>query len=86
MAERAITKNGHRLHLYITNELYQDIQEWTTTNNITLSEFSREALKYFLHIKHRKIREDQLAETCQVLTKSNNQNFKQKSISADQIG
>lgn len=71
--ERTITtKANQRFVLYISHELRQRIEQWVTTNGITMADFGREAFKSYLENKRKEERMLQLAETCKLFKQQQN--------------
>lgn len=71
MAKESITKNGRRLHFYISEALYAEIDNWVSMNDTTVTKFCRQSIEYYLKDKRREIIERKLLETCQNLKKIN---------------
>lgn len=77
MPHRAITKEGHRVHLFVAPEQYREIGEWIVQNQITLAKFCREAFDYYLQSKQKEINDRKLAQTCHVVHESKSKKLKQ---------
>ncbi|MCG8603371.1 ribbon-helix-helix domain-containing protein [bacterium] len=75
MALSDVTKDGHRVNMYFSAELYTEMKEWVTTNNTNITELCREAIRDFLQSKRHEQNQKELEETCQMLAKEPNGNI-----------
>ena len=71
MSNATLTKNGHRLHFYISEELFTEMDNWISMDHTTVAKFCRQSIQYYLKNKRREIIEHKLSETCQNLKKIN---------------
>lgn len=73
MIEKAVPKPNKRIVMYVPNELCNEIKSWVGENFTTLSDFGREAFRFYLGERKKEQSREQLAESCQMLNKHNRQ-------------
>ena len=72
ISKATLTKNGHRLHFYISEDLFAEIDNWVSMSHTSIAKFCRQSIQYYLKNKRREVIESKLSETCQNLKKINN--------------
>jgi len=63
-----VTKSGRRLVVYISEELRAKLNGWVDSENISLADFTRDALEAYLDEKQREQRNAELKTTCQIVS------------------
>ena len=68
MSRKLVTKSEHRLVVYISADLRKEINGWLESEDVSLADFTRDALEMYLRKKQREQRAAELRETCQLLS------------------
>ena len=66
MSVRINTKANKRFVMYIPGELRDEIEAWVGRKGSSLAEFGRAAFEFYLCVKKKEERNQQLAETCRI--------------------
>ena len=73
MAVKMSHKANKRIVMYVPNELCYEIKSWVGENYTTLSDFGREAFRYYLEERRREEVQQQLVESCAHFNQINDQ-------------
>jgi hypothetical protein len=77
MKSHSLTKTGHRLHLIVPAELFEEIEDCVTNEGTSLADFCREAMELSLHEKRRKKTRQQILETCKIFEQKSKEVLKE---------
>ncbi|MCG8603717.1 hypothetical protein MJD09_01785 [bacterium] len=86
MAGSDVTKDGHRVNMYFPAELYAKMKSWIGLHQTNITELCREAIRYYLQEKGRELKQNELVETCRILSMKDHQNINQWTGLEEEVG
>jgi metal-responsive CopG/Arc/MetJ family transcriptional regulator len=86
MAGPDVTKDGHRVNMYFPAELYTDMKSWVSLHQTNITELCREAIRHYLQRKRKEMKQNELVETCRMLSVDHMQNINQWTGLDEEVG